>query len=127
MQKYRSHTQQRIESSKIEFLNVKDKCFNCHCQRKIESQAKQIDELVKMMNEVMTEGSNQHNRMFEENIKLRTENASLREILKASNAIKAMETRDVACGWICNGDDSNVDDLLDASRETVCENPKFNE
>jgi regulator of replication initiation timing len=126
MQKYRDNTQQRINETKLEFLKVKESCLNCKCGDKIYAQAEQIDQLVKMMAEMMSDGSNEFNKMLEENIKLKTENASLRQILSASKAIKDMKTCDVACGWSFHEEEESNDEL-DVSRETVCENPEFND
>lgn len=121
MQKYRSHTQKRIDETKLEFNKIKETCFNCKCGDKIQAQASQIDQLVKMMNGLMSDGSNEFNKILEENIKLKTENSSLRQILKASNAIKDTKTCDVACGL-----DESIDEL-DVSRETVLKNSEFND
>lgn len=125
MQKYRNNTQKRIDETKLEFNKVKETCFNCRCGDKIQAQAYQIDKLVNMMNELMNDGSNAFNQILEENVKLKTENASLRQILSASSAIKDKKVFDVACGLSFNEDESI--DELDVSRETVFENPAFND
>lgn len=120
MQKYREHTQQKIEATKLEFDKAIKQHENCQCASDIQAKSEQIDHLVKMFSEVIKDGSSEYNKVLEENAKLKTENLDLRHIVNASNQYK--ETTNVACGlsFVNEEDDDDDDsDELETSRETV--------
>lgn len=106
MAKYREHTLQKIASTKIEF----DQAVTQHsqCNSVIQAKSEQIDHLVKMMSEIINDGSKEYIQVLEENAKLKTENLALRHIVNASN---------VACGSTLSVKDEDVESSCDDSDE----------
>lgn len=118
MQKYREHTQHQIAETKLNFENVVGHASECKCASEIQKKSQQIDQLVKMYRETVSDHSIEFNKLLEENSKLRTENQTLRKIIEASNDVK--ETQSVGCEWSFQKSDSDDDsDDLDTSQETV--------
>lgn len=113
MAKYREHTLQKIASTKIEF----DQAVTQHsqCNSVIQAKSEQIDHLVKMMSEIINDGSKEYIQVLEENAKLKTENLALRHIVNASN---------VACGStlsVKDGDEESSCDDSDELNDTIKE------
>lgn len=117
MQKYREHTQQKIDATKLEFDKLVKEHDGAHCASVIQAKSEQVDHLVKMLHEIINDGSKEYSKVLEENAKLKTENLALRHIVNASNEFKA--TTSVACGLSFSNEDNDDSDELDSSRETI--------
>jgi hypothetical protein len=87
MNKYRQLAQNQIAASCHELnteLNKKlDNCNSGQCS--IYQQSTVIEPLVKMMDEFITDGNELTTALIEENMFLKTENATLRKIVAAAN------------------------------------------
>ena len=114
MIKYREHTQQKIESTKIEFEQAVKQ--QCQCASVVQAKSEQIDHLVKMLSEVINDGSKEYIQVLEENSKLKTENLALRHIVSAANEFKT-----VACGSTFSVEDEDEESSGDELNDTVVE------
>lgn len=112
MTKYRQHTQEKIEATKLDFNQLSGKI--CDCASKIRTKSEQMDELVKILNETIKDGSKENCQLLEENARLKVENETLKRLLNLANEVK--DSNSVACGWSYQGDSH---DDLDSSRETI--------
>ena len=86
MQKYRLHTQQKIEDTKMDFKAFTSSTINnCKCTEAVEKQGRVINELIQMMSEYLKDGEELTNGLLEETTKLRTENEILRKMMMPWN------------------------------------------